>query len=74
MGWTHPGEAEPSSSGPGRRREIVGLRKTGSGFYAPAASAIAGRELLKDKKPRAALRRTAQRAIRGRWLYVGVPW
>ncbi len=54
--------------------EIVGLLKTGSAFYAPAASAIAMAEsYLKDKKrvlPCAAYL-TGQYGVRG--LYVGVP-
>lgn len=54
--------------------EIVGLLKTGSAFYAPAASAIAMAEsYLKDKKrvmPCAA-RLTGQYGVDG--LYIGVP-
>ena len=54
--------------------EIVGLLKTGSAFYAPAASAIAMAEsYLKDKKrvlPCAALL-TGQYGVDG--VYVGVP-
>ncbi|MEZ5865052.1 MAG: malate dehydrogenase [Geminicoccaceae bacterium] len=54
--------------------EIVGLLKTGSAFYAPAASAIAMAEsFLKDKKrvlPCAA-RLSGQYGVDG--LYVGVP-
>ena len=54
--------------------EIVGLLKTGSAFYAPAASAIAMAEsYLKDKKrvlPCAALL-TGQYGVDG--IYVGVP-
>jgi malate dehydrogenase len=54
--------------------EIVGLLKTGSAFYAPAASAIAMAEsFLKDKKrvlPCAALL-TGQYGVDG--IYVGVP-
>jgi len=54
--------------------EIVGLLKTGSAFYAPAASAIAMAEAyLKDKKrvlPCAA-QLNGQYGVRG--LYVGVP-
>ena len=54
--------------------EIVGLLKTGSAFYAPAASAIAMAEsYLKDKKrvlPCAA-RLTGQYGVDN--LYVGVP-
>ena len=43
--------------------EIVGLLKTGSAFYAPAASAIAdGRELPQGQEARAALRRLPRRA------------
>ena len=45
--------------------EIVGLLKTGSAFYAPAASAIAMAEsYLKRQEARAALRRLSQRRIR----------
>ncbi|TWB45369.1 malate dehydrogenase [Nitrospirillum pindoramense] len=54
--------------------EIVGLLKTGSAFYAPAASAIAMAEsFLKDKKrvlPCAA-KLTGQYGVDG--LYIGVP-
>ncbi|WP_029012096.1 malate dehydrogenase [Niveispirillum irakense] len=54
--------------------EIVGLLKTGSAFYAPAASAIAMAEsFLKDKKrvlPVAA-KLTGQYGVDG--LYIGVP-
>ena len=54
--------------------EIVGLLKTGSAFYAPAASAIAMAEsYLKDKKrvlPCAAML-NGQYGVKG--LYVGVP-
>jgi malate dehydrogenase len=54
--------------------EIVALLKTGSAFYAPAASAIAMAEsYLKDKKrllPCAALL-TGQYGVKG--LYIGVP-
>ena len=54
--------------------EIVGLLKTGSAFYAPAASAIQMAEsYLKDKKrvlPCAAML-TGQYGVKG--LYVGVP-
>ncbi|MCB1990273.1 MAG: malate dehydrogenase, partial [Geminicoccaceae bacterium] len=54
--------------------EIVGLLKTGSAFYAPAASAIAMAEsFLKDKKrvlPCAA-QLSGQYGVDG--LYVGVP-
>src|SRR5213075_2585166 len=54
--------------------EIVGLLKTGSAFYAPAASAIAMAEsYLKDKKrmiPCAAML-NGEYGIKG--LYIGVP-
>ena len=53
MGWTTQGEARRRSSQRTRDGggEIVGLLKTGSAFYAPAASAIAMAEsYLKDKK------------------------
>ena len=66
MGWTTQERLdqiiERTRKGGG---EIVNLLKTGSAFYAPAASAIAMAEsYLKDKRPRAALRRPAQRRIR----------
>ena len=45
--------------------EIVGLLKTGSAFYAPAAAAIAdGRDLSARQEARAALRRLADRPVR----------
>ena len=45
--------------------EIVDLLKTGSAFYAPAASAIAMAEsYLQGQEARAALRRLAQRRVR----------
>ena len=47
--------------------EIVDLLKTGSAFYAPAASAIAMAEsYLKDQKRAAALRRAPDRPVRRR--------
>ena len=47
--------------------EIVGLLKTGSAFYAPAASAIAMAESLSQgQEARAALRRLPQRRVRRR--------
>ncbi len=75
MGWT---TQEKLDSIVQRTRdggaEIVGLLKTGSAFYAPAASAIAMAEsFLKDKKrvlPCAA-RLSGQYGVDG--LYVGVP-
>ncbi|MFC7335527.1 malate dehydrogenase [Rhodocista pekingensis] len=75
MGWT---TQEKLDSIVQRTRdggaEIVGLLKTGSAFYAPAASAIAMAEsYLKDKKrvmPCAA-RLTGQYGVDG--LYIGVP-
>ncbi len=54
--------------------EIVGLLKTGSAFYAPAASAIAMAEsYLKDKKRvlPCAVSLSGQYGVRG--MYVGVP-
>ena len=55
--------------------EIVGLLKTGSAFYAPAASAIAMAEVLpQGQEADAALRRLLQRRVRrSNGLYVGVP-
>ena len=65
----------PSSNGRARAGgEIINLLKTGSAFYAPAASAIAMAEsYLKDKRrvlPCAA-RLDGQYGVKG--LYVGVP-
>jgi malate dehydrogenase len=75
MGWTTQGRIEAiverTRKGGG---EIVNLLKTGSAFYAPAASAVAMAEsYLKDKKrvlPCAA-HLTGQYGVRD--LYVGVP-
>ncbi len=75
MGWTTQAKLDAIVQ---RTRdggaEIVGLLKTGSAFYAPAASAIAMAEsYLRDKKrvlPCAALL-TGQYGVDG--LYVGVP-
>src|SRR5215213_10802492 len=75
MGWTSQEKldaiVERTRKGGG---EIVGLLKTGSAFYAPAASAIAMAEsYLRDKKrvlPCAALL-TGQYGVND--LYVGVP-
>ena len=75
MGWTSKGRLDEIVQ---RTRdggaEIVGLLKTGSAYYAPAASAIAMAEsYLKDKKrvlPVAA-HLTGQYGVRD--MYVGVP-
>jgi malate dehydrogenase len=75
MGWTTQGRldaiVERTRKGGG---EIVNLLKTGSAFYAPAASAIAMAEsYLKDKKrllPCAA-HLTGEYGVKD--LYVGVP-
>ena len=54
--------------------EIVSLLKTGSAFYAPAASAIAdGRGLSARPEAGAALRRLLHGAVRRHGFYVGVP-
>ena len=54
--------------------EIVALLKTGSAFYAPAASAIEMAEAyLKDKKRACCRARPTQRRVRREGLYVGVP-
>jgi malate dehydrogenase len=76
MGWTQPGEARRQIVERTRKggAEIVGLLKTGSAFYAPAASAIAMAEsYLKDKKrvlPCAA-HLNGQYGVKD--MYVGVP-
>ena len=75
MGWLEQGKldamVERTRKGGG---EIVALLKTGSAFYAPAASAVAMAEsYLKDKKrllPAAALL-TGQYGVDG--LFIGVP-
>ena len=49
-----------------RRREIVGLLKTGSAYYAPAAAAVQMAESLSQgQEARAALRRLVGRPVRG---------
>ena len=66
MGWTTQARideiVERTRNG---GAEIVDLLKTGSAFYAPAASAIAMAEsYLQGQEARAALRRLSQRRIR----------
>ncbi len=66
MGWTTQARldeiVERTRNG---GAEIVNLLKTGSAFYAPAASAIAMAEsYLQGQEARAAVRRLAQRRIR----------
>ena len=66
MGWTSQARldeiVERTRNG---GAEIVNLLKTGSAFYAPAASAIAMAEsYLQGQEARAALRRLSQRRIR----------
>ena len=66
MGWTTQAKldaiVERTRKGGG---EIVNLLKTGSAFYAPAASAIAMAEILpQGSAPRAALRGASDRPVR----------
>ena len=66
MGWTTQARldaiVERTRKGGG---EIVNLLKTGSAFYAPAASAHRhGRVLPQGQAPRAALRRLSHRPVR----------
>jgi malate dehydrogenase len=75
MGWTTQEKLDAivqrTRDGGG---EIVGLLKTGSAFYAPAASAIAMAEAyLKRPEARPALRRLSDGEVRRDGLYVGVP-
>ncbi len=75
MGWSSQERIDAIAAHPRGGGEIVALLKTGSAFYAPAASAIAMAEsFLKDKKRvlPAAAHLTGHYGVDN--SYVGVPW